>query len=556
MDASRNDPETVVGYKRPRMTTRLAKAPLRAVGRLRRSAPEARPTEEPRQTQAEQPEAPAIDIAPNDPIIAYFQSVTGAVDVDSLELDSPAVEALKAAGVRLAVPLVTHGELIGVLNLGPRLSEQDYSSDDHKLLENLAAQAAPAVRVGQLVAEQAAEVRSRERMQQELQVAQLIQQNFLPKELPEAEGWRVAAFYRPAREVGGDFYDFIELPEDRLGIVIGDVTDKGVPAAMVMAATRSVLRAAAARLVSPGEVLARVNDQLCPDVPEKMFVTCFYAVLDQRSGRLSFANAGHDVPYMCTRDGVEELKAKGMPLGLFPRMSYDEKETTVSPGDTALLYSDGLAEAHDADGDMFGFPRVKKLVGTGASADQLIERLLSDLEGFTGAGWEQEDDITLVTLQRTAGTGASAAANSALAEFTVSSAPGHERLAIDRVEEAVSGLGLAGLRLERLKTAVGEATMNAMEHGNEYREDLPVSIRVLASDARVRVEVTDHGGGRQIREAETPDLQAKLAGEQKPRGWGLFLIEKMVDELNVSTDENHHTVELCLDLKGGDDGDA
>ena len=191
-----------------------------------------------------------------------------------------------------------------MLNLGPRLSEQEYSSDDRKLLDNLAAQAAPALRVGQLVREQQAEAATRQRFEQELEVAKLIQQNFLPKQLPELTGWQVAAYYRPAREVGGDFYDFIPLPEGRVGFVIGDVTDKGVPAALVMAATRSVLRASAQRLVEPGEVLERVNEHLCPDMPEKMFVTCLYGVLDPESGHFRFANAGHDLPYVKTAGGV------------------------------------------------------------------------------------------------------------------------------------------------------------------------------------------------------------------------------------------------------------
>src|SRR5919108_37283 len=250
------------------------------------------------------PEQAPVEIAPNDPLLAYFQTASEAVDIDTLELDSPALRELKAAGVKLAVPLVSQGELIGVLNLGPRLSEQDYSSDDRKLLDNLAAQAAPALRVGQLVREQEAEAATRQRFEQELEVARLIQQNFLPKELPALPGWQVAAYYRPAREVGGDFYDVIPLPDGRVAFVVGDVTDKGVPAALVMSATRSVLRASAQRLIEPGAVLERGNEHLCPDMPEKMFVTCLYGVLDPASGRLRFANAGHDLPYVKTADGV------------------------------------------------------------------------------------------------------------------------------------------------------------------------------------------------------------------------------------------------------------
>jgi serine phosphatase RsbU (regulator of sigma subunit)/anti-sigma regulatory factor (Ser/Thr protein kinase) len=503
------------------------------------------------------PEPAPVEIAPNDPLLAYFQSASEAVNIEELELDSPALRELKAAGVKLAVPLVSQGELIGVLNLGPRLSEQDYSSDDRKLLDNLAAQAAPALRVAQLVREQEAEAVTRQRFEQELEVARLIQQNFLPKELPDLPGWQIAAYYSPAREVGGDFYDVIPLPDGRVGFVVGDVTDKGVPAALVMSATRSVLRASAQRLIEPGEVLERVNEHLCPDMPEKMFVTCLYGVLDPESGHLRFANAGHDLPYVKTAEGVVELRARGMPLGLMPGMSYEEKEATLEPGESVLLHSDGVVEAHDPQRDMFGFPRLKETVADAPSGQRLIDRVLGDLEAFTGPDAEQEDDITMVTLERSAGAGhVSAGFNgSVLADFELPSAPGNERQAIERVESAVAELGLEPSRVERLKTAVAEATMNAMEHGNEYRADRPVSIRVLVSSDRLCVQVTDQGDAGELAERETPDLQAKLEGRQKPRGWGLFLIEKMVDEARVTSEGGGRTVELALRLEGGGDDD-
>ena len=181
------------------------------------------------------------------------------------------------------------------------------------------------MRVGQLVRQQEAEARNRERIEQELKIAQLIQQQFLPKTVPDLPSWHVAAFYRPARTVGGDFYDFIALPDGRVMFVVGDVTDKGVPAALVMASTHALLRGAAPRLISPGDVLAHVNDLLCADIPAHMFVTCLALVLDPASGSIEFANAGHDVPYVRTAVGVAELRARGMPLGLMPGMDYEEK---------------------------------------------------------------------------------------------------------------------------------------------------------------------------------------------------------------------------------------
>jgi PAS domain S-box-containing protein len=251
------------------------------------------------------------------------------------------------------------------------------------------------------MAKQQQEAQERERIEQELQVARLIQQTLLPKSLPGLAGYDMAAYYQPAREVGGDFYDFLELEDGRLGLIVGDVSGKGVPAALVMAITRTMLHAAY-RLGSPapGEILHQVNNILHPDIPPNMFVTYLVALLDSRVGRLQYANAGHDLPYLRHAEGVSELRATGMPLGLMPNMSYEQKEIALKPGESILLYSDGLVEAHDPRREMFGFPRMQGLVGAHPGGASLIDFLLGELEQFTGEEWEQEDDIALLTLQR------------------------------------------------------------------------------------------------------------------------------------------------------------
>jgi serine phosphatase RsbU (regulator of sigma subunit)/predicted ester cyclase len=246
------------------------------------------------------------------------------------------------------------------------------------------------------------EIHERERIGQELRLARSIQQASLPKEVPTLEGWQISPYYQPAREVGGDFYDFHLLSGGQVGLVVGDATGKGVPAALVMSSTRSMLRAVARASNSPGEVLEQVNDLLVTDIPPNMFITCFYAILDPKGASLSYANAGHDLPYVRHDDGTEELRARGMPLGLMSGMGYEQKETTLQAGEAVLFYSDGLVEAHNPVGEMFGFPRLRALVAEHGSERSLGNFLLEELYSFVGEGWEQEDDITVLTLRRSA----------------------------------------------------------------------------------------------------------------------------------------------------------
>src|SRR5215211_4357947 len=184
--------------------------------------------------------------------------------------------------------------------------------------------------------------------------------------------------------------------------VVGDATGKGIPAALVMSTTCGMLQLAARALdsSSPGKVLAQVNETLFARIPPNMFVTCFYAILDPNSGRFTYANAGHDLPYLHRNGDAEELRARGMPLGLMPDMSYEEKEIVLEPRDNVLLYSDGLVEAHDPKGEMVGFPRLRTLVAEQGEEGSLGDLCLEKLYSFVGEGWEQEDDITLLTLRR------------------------------------------------------------------------------------------------------------------------------------------------------------
>jgi anti-sigma regulatory factor (Ser/Thr protein kinase) len=300
--------------------------------------------------------------------------------------------------------------------------------------------------------------------------------------------------------------------------------------------------------------LFRANNSLIPEIPPAMFVTCLFGILSTETGEFTYANAGHNLPYVRTASGVTELRARGMPLGLLPDMNYEVMRARVELGETMLLTSDGIVEAHSAEGDMFGFDRLQKLVGGHEGGPDLISAILDDLHRFQGFDREQEDDVTMVTVRRLSSALESATAfgeePGPIASFSYPSASGNERLAMEAVAEVATGLGLTGDRLERLKTAVSEAAMNAIEHGNKGDPGLAVEIEVLANAEKLIVRIRDQGGGSPIAPPVTPDLEAKLAGEQSPRGWGLFLIERMVDAMRTSVDGDHHIIELEM-ARGG-----
>jgi serine phosphatase RsbU (regulator of sigma subunit)/predicted ester cyclase len=319
------------------------------------------------------------------------------------------VEDQVAAGDKVVTRCIVHrthdrGELMGVAPTGRKLTLSVIVI--HRISGGKVAEEWGIGTIGLTLKDQLIEQEriERERIEQELQVARRIQQASLPEEVPTLKGWEISPFYRPAREVGGDFYDFHLLPEGRLGLVVGDATGKGVPAALVMSTTCGMLQVTAQALESssPGEVLERVNEALLSRIPANMFVTCFYAILEPKSGQLAYANAGHDLPYLHRGGEAEELRARGMPLGLMPGMGYEEGELTVGEGYGVLFYSDGLVEAHDPEGEMFGFPRLGALVAEHGEGEALVEYLMDELYSFVGDGWEQEDDITLVALQRSA----------------------------------------------------------------------------------------------------------------------------------------------------------
>jgi serine phosphatase RsbU (regulator of sigma subunit) len=318
-------------------------------------------------------------------------------DACTLEFPRSAFEALLKRQPALAFLLVQE------INRRFRSSE-DLSNQDLRLKNQRLEQALEELKAAQT------QIIAKEKLEHELAVARKIQRNLLPKEIPNLPGWRLTAEWQPARSVSGDFYDFLLLPEGNLLIVVGDVTGKGVPAALVMATTCSVLRTAVnsfgamGQIVTPGMILAHVNDLLCREMPEYMFVTCLFAVLNPHTGRLCLANAGHPPPYRYTGQELIELRATGMPLGLLPGQEYIEIETILQPCDGVLLFSDGLVEAHHPSGEMFSFGRLCELLTRitpqpGIDGETLIADLLQALHDFTGPSWEQEDDLTFVTLE-------------------------------------------------------------------------------------------------------------------------------------------------------------
>jgi sigma-B regulation protein RsbU (phosphoserine phosphatase) len=326
-------------------------------------------------------------------------------------------------GTALALPLLAKGEILGIMIVdyagpaGDRFTQR-FTERWMGFLSGIAGQAAMAVENARLLREAA----EQERMRQELQVARQIQVSFLPECCPEVPGWQLAAIWRAARQVGGDFYDFIPIYDGSepapspdsplggplggpLGLVIADVADKGVPAALFMALSRTLMRTVAIDGRSPAAAVARTNELILSDARTDLFVTLFYAVLQPDSGQLTFVNAGHMPPVLVrAADGsTQELHTPGMALGVLEQAEFQEDVVCVEPGDAVILYTDGITEASNAERELFGRRRLADVVSAHrhASADGMARAIDAAVAEFVGDA-PQSDDFTLLVARREA----------------------------------------------------------------------------------------------------------------------------------------------------------
>ena len=252
-------------------------------------------------------------------------------------------------------------------------------------------------------------LRSRDRLvvlENELDVARGMQQAILPVCFPRGEDYDVHGTMAPARNVSGDFFEVLDLEHDRLGLVVADVSDKGIPAALFMMSSRTLLKGSAIGLVRPDRVLAEVNDLLHADNPNFMFVTMLYATYDPRTGKVTYANGGHCNPVVVRADGsaVELPGTRGVALGLAPGIEYAQCEVVLAPGETLVLYTDGVSEANDPRGEEFGRERLKAAFADKApsSARRACAGIVDAVEAFA-AGEPQSDDVTCLALHRSGG---------------------------------------------------------------------------------------------------------------------------------------------------------
>ena len=240
-------------------------------------------------------------------------------------------------------------------------------------------------------------------LQSELGVANQIQQSILPTDFPASHGYRIFGSMEPAKEVGGDFYDVVRLEEDCVGLAIADVSDKGVPAALFMMSSRTMMKGAAISARQPGEVLAIVNSMLAEDNDPQMFVTVLYSVYDPATGQLTYSSGGHDTPLVVHPDGSSELLplTNGIVLGIMPELSYNQNCVTLSPGDTVICYTDGVTEAMNGEGEQFGIERLRQtfLESPPLDARDAVQKIFEAVNDFAD-GTIQSDDITCLTLSR------------------------------------------------------------------------------------------------------------------------------------------------------------
>jgi len=371
----------------------------------------------------------------------------------------------------------------------------------------------------------------KERMEGELNVGREIQMSMIPlvSSLPAFDELSLAATLQPAREVGGDFYDFFSVGDDRFCLCVGDVSGKGVPAALFMAMTKTLIKSRAADDRSTASIMTHVNEELSRDNPSSMFVTVFVAILDIGTGELTYTNAGHNPPHVKRRQGsLESLSDRHGPIiAAMPGITYGEQSIQLQDGDILTLYTDGVTEAMDESSNLFSDDRLERLLREGElpGADETVEAIMASINDFTGEA-EQSDDITILTLQYLGGGGA-------VPMHKITIEVDNDVSAIQKVDEEFDRFaeqsGLAPAIVQTLHIIFDELLNNIITHGYQDDERHTIEVKIEHSGRRLSVTISDDGIPFNPLSQRKPDTSLSIE-DREIGGLGIHLVKNLADE--------------------------
>jgi len=393
----------------------------------------------------------------------------------------------------------------------------------------------------------------KDRMEEELNIGRDIQMSMLPLEFPafpEREEFSIHALLELAREVGGDFYDFFFINEDEICLVVGDVSGKGVPAALFMAVTKTMIKTRAMDDPSPSSIVTSVNDEMSEDNPSCMFVTLFIAICDVRTGEFRYTNAGHNPPYIRRKAGQLECldERHGPIIGAVEGLAYRESQIELAEGDAFLVFTDGVTEAMDSEGQLYSDSRLERFLEqlTYETARELAGRILASVEEFAG-GAEQSDDITIMAFSLD-----EMSEQSAGQQLKITVEP---RLAdIERVYEEFSRFAerneVAPESVERVKIALDELLNNVISYGLEEGDTRPIEVRFEYTGSRLLTEIIDKGIPFNPFDRARPDTSLSIE-ERELGGLGTLLVSELMDEVSYDRRKDLNIVRLISYMNDG-----
>ncbi len=441
----------------------------------------------------------------------------------------------------LTVPLSKpDGEIVGVIQILNKKGKGKvvFTGEDEEILLALAGQAAVAI----TNAIYHREVLAKEKLERDLQIARTVQESFLPQDSPKMPGFQFEAYYDAAQEVGGDFYDFIPLSEDQIGIIMGDVSGKGVPAALFMARLMSDFRFISLTESEPKDILTKVNDLLAKRSQRGMFVTLVFVLLDILKSRITFSSAGHLPPLLVKADSschLLELE-KGIPLGIAPDREFGQDSVPLNAGDSILLYTDGLQEARSPTGKEFGFDRMEKALSQKAdgTAKQMKTHLLSKVNRFV-KDTPQHDDFTFVLFKANKKKAAKKKTRSSrrpgfgkgeTISLSVPSDPKHLSLVRKNMDAVIGDLGFTESERRKLVLAIDEATSNVIKYGYKGDTEKRIDFILDTSGGKLTIKIRDYG--------ETPDVEKikpRAIKDVRPGGLGTHFLREVMDNVDYDT---------------------